>query len=75
MAETWEFTPISYRPEDLRGAEVVEYDRENLAGLFGVPSSLFRAATAIAVIEDARCRFIDAMAAQHIGERKGEWWA
>lgn len=53
----WEFTPMTYSPADLAGKEVSEYDRNNLACIFGLPPTYFTTETNLANLEAADAYF------------------
>jgi hypothetical protein len=50
-------TPLSYSPADLAGMQVSEYDRTNLAAIFGLPPTYFTTETNLANLEAADAFF------------------
>lgn len=53
-AGAWNITPVSYSPTDLAGMTVSEYDRNNLACIFGQPPTFYTTDTNIANLTAAR---------------------
>jgi hypothetical protein len=48
---SWDFTPPEYGPDDPKGKEMAEYDRANLAAIFGIPAEAFAAETSISAYD------------------------
>lgn len=52
-----EVTPLTYAPTDLAGLNLSEYDRTNLATIFGLPPTYFTTETNLANLEAADAMF------------------
>lgn len=69
--DAWDFTPISYSPDEMSLMEDIKADADKVAAMFGMPVEMLTGTTSLAMLEANQQKFDEMLRHYGIPGRSG----